>query len=97
MATPYHYKVNVTLPIGEVTIEAQYYNGFPGSYFEPSDPPEIVVDTVMKDGQLFELTDDESELYYGIMLGAVCDAHEAHVSECYGEHAGSYLDVVEDF
>ncbi len=90
MAFPY--TVKVALPIGEVTIEADYYQGHMGTYWEPPDPDEISVSKIIDaNGQEITLTDGQHEEYYSLMLEAVSEAHSAYLDQQWKKHAEEYL------
>ena len=85
----YYYSVQVTLPIGLVTVEADYLTGHFGSYWEPPEPDEVLVHTVTgSDGVKVCLTDDE---YYDIILEAVGAAHSVYLDSIWSKAAEDYL------
>jgi hypothetical protein len=93
MSKAFEYTCKVTLPTyGEVTIEAEYYQGHMGTYWVPPDPDEINVVTVTtSEGQPITLTDEEHEQYYYLMLEAVSEAHSAYLDKQFNQYAEEYL------
>lgn len=93
MPTNFDYTCKVTLPTyGEVTIEAEYYQGHMGTYWVPPDPDEINVKTIIgSDNQIITMTDEEYEQYYHLMLEAVSEAHSAYLDKQFNQYAEDYL------
>lgn len=92
MPATFDYTVKVTLPIGEVTIEAEYYQGHMGSYWVPPDPDEVIVHKVIDaSGQEVTLTDAQYEEYYNLMLEAVSVAHSAYLDKEFNKFTEEYL------
>lgn len=86
------YSVQVTLPIGVVTVEADYLTGHFGSYWEPPEPDEVLVHTVTgSDGVKVCLTDEQHEEYYDIILETVGAAHSAYLNSIWKKAAEDYL------
>lgn len=74
----------LTLPnYGEVTANLTYYAGFSGSYWEPPDADEVVINTITKGGETISITDDEMESFYGLFLEAGGIEYERGVNEFY--------------
>jgi hypothetical protein len=92
MPASYYYSVQVTLPIGLVTIEADYLAGHFGTYWEPPEPDEVLVHTVTgTDGVKVCLTDEQNEEYYDAILEAVGNAHSAYLDGAWNKAAEDYL------
>jgi hypothetical protein len=80
----------VTLPnYGEVIANLSYYVGFSGSYWEPPDTDEVVINTITKDGEVVNLTDDEEESFYGLFLEAGGIEYERGVNQFYNSMQNS--------
>lgn len=90
---PRHYSISLDLPnYGKVTAEVDYYRGYPGSYWEPAEPDEILVKKIMnQNGEEISLTDEEYEEYYNLFLEASYDIYDSydHVNSDYNEYAES--------
>lgn len=92
MPAAFPYTVKVTLPIGEVTIEADYYQGHMGTYWEPPDPDEVSVNKIIDaSGQEMTLAEEQYEDYYNLILEAVSEAHSAYLDQQWNKHAEEYL------
>jgi len=97
MPKPFYYSVQVNLPIGTVTVEADYYTGHMGTYWEPPEPDDILVHTVTgTDGVKVCLTDEQHEEYRDAILEAVGNAHSAYLDSCFNAYAEEYLASKDD-
>jgi hypothetical protein len=91
---PRHYSISLDLPnYGKVTAEVDYYMGYPGSYWEPADPDEILVKKIInQNGEEISLTDEKYEEYYDLFLEASFEVHNSHMNSYYGKYAESLAD-----
>lgn len=81
MPTPYRYKVPVTLPIGEVTVDADFCPGHPGNYIYPPEEDEVIVHQIWDEsGVEMVLSDREMEGYHPRFEEAVGFAHSNFMS-----------------
>jgi len=88
MATAYNYTVSVDLPkYGIVTADLQYFIGFSGSYWEPPDTDEILVNSLKNNtGEEVSLSDKEWEEHYNLFLEKAGDAHYYSTNEYYKKY-----------
>lgn len=86
MFRAYNHTCKVTLPAyGEVTISAEYYPGYPGSYWAPPESDEMEIQTVTDlKGQVIHLTDEQVETHYDLIMDALYRAHYEYESRVYG-------------
>lgn len=86
---PTNYIVSVDLPqYGKITADLQYFIGFSGSYWEPPDTDEILVNSLKNEyGEEINLSDEEWEDHYNLFLEKAGEAHSDRMNEYYEKYA----------
>lgn len=88
MPTTFKYTVKATLPIGDVTLDVDYFLGYPGSRWTPPESDEICVNKITdSNGMEAVLTDEQYEDYYDVMLEASILAHSAYLDAEFDKYA----------
>ena len=88
MPTGYNYIVSVDLPnYGKVTADLEYFIGFSGSYWEPPDSDEILVNSLKNEsGEEINLSDEEWEEHYNLFLEKAGEVHSDRMNEYYKKY-----------
>jgi hypothetical protein len=86
---PTNYIVSVDLPqYGKITADLQYFIGFSGSYWEPPDTDEILVNSLKNEyGEEINLSDEEWEDHYNLFLEKAGEAHSDRMNKYYEKYA----------
>ena len=89
MPANYNYIISVDLPnYGKITADIQYFLGFSGSYWEPPDEDEIIVNSIKNDaGEVVSLSDEEWEEHYNLFLERAGEAHSDRMNEYFEKYA----------
>ncbi len=87
------YTVTLDLPnYGTVTAEITYGVGFSGSYWEPPDSDEVIVNKIVNaDGREIQLSDSQYEEYYNLFLQAGGEIHSSYMDQVFNRYAEEYL------